>query len=185
MSTSNLPCPINGQGRIIRTKTYMKASVLHFLFTVGFVSAQETLQLSEGQVSPPANLSDVAWIAGHWQGEAFGGTAEEIWSAPLGNSMMFVFRLVNDGMVSFYESGHIQQLDDSLILQLKHFDGNLMGWEERDETIDFKLVKLEPNKVFFEGLTMEKISDDQMNVWVLIEEHGSSEEILFAYERVK
>ena len=60
-----------------------------------------------------------------------------------------------------------------------------MGWEERDETIDFKLVKLEPNKVFFEGLTMEKISDDQMNVWVLIEEHGNSEEILFAYERVK
>ena len=88
-------------------------------------------------------------------------------------------------MVSYYESGHIQQLDDSLILQLKHFDGNLMGWEERDETIDFKLVKLEPNKVFFEGLTMEKISDDQMNVWVLIEENGSSEEILFAYERVK
>jgi hypothetical protein len=47
------------------------------------------------------------------------------------------------------------------------------------------LVKLEPKNVFFEGLTMEKISDDQMNVWVLIEENGNSEEILFAYERVK
>ena len=93
--------------------------------------------------------------------------------------------MVNDGKVSFYESGHIQQLDDSIILQLKHFDGNLKGWEEKDETVDFKLVKLEPNKVYFEGLTMERINDDQMNVHVLIEEGGNTEEILFAYKRAK
>jgi len=163
----------------------MKSLALIFMFSAGLVSAQQTIQLPEGQSSPKANLEDVSWIEGHWQGEAFGGVADEIWSAPMGNSMMFVFRMVKDGKVSFYESGHIQQLDDSLILQLKHFDGNMKGWEEKDETIDFKLVKLEPNKVYFEGLTMEKISDDQMNVWVLIEEGGNQEEVLFAYKRVK
>ncbi|AEM70666.1 hypothetical protein Murru_1626 [Allomuricauda ruestringensis DSM 13258] len=163
----------------------MKSIALIFLFSTGLVSAQHTMQLSEGESSPKANLEDVSWIEGHWKGEAFGGIAEEIWSAPMGNSMMFVFRMVNDDKVSFYESGHIQQLDDSIILQLKHFDGNLMGWEEKDETIDFKLVKLEPNKVYFEGLTMEKLSSDQMNVWVLIEENGNQEEVLFAYKRVK
>lgn len=163
----------------------MKSIKLILLFCAGIVSAQETLQLSEGESSPKANLEEVSWIEGHWSGEAFGGIAEEIWSAPMGNSMMFVFRLVNDGKVSFYESGHIQQLDDSLILQLKHFDGNMKGWEEKDKTIDFKLVKLEPNKVFFEGLTMEKISEDQINVWVLIEEGSNTEEVLFAYKRSK
>tara|TARA_R110002012_G_scaffold61085_1_gene160171 strand:- start:64540 stop:65031 length:492 start_codon:yes stop_codon:yes gene_type:complete len=163
----------------------MKSIALIFMFSAGLVSAQQTIQLPEGQSSPKANLEDVSWIEGHWQGEAFGGIADEIWSAPMGNSMMFVFRLVNDDKVYFYESGHIQQLDDSIILQLKHFDGNMKGWEEKDETIDFKLVKLEPNKVYFEGLTMEKISDDQMNVWVLIEEGGNQEEVLFAYKRVK
>lgn len=163
----------------------MKSIKLILLFCAGIVSAQETLQLSEGESSPKANLEEVSWIEGHWSGEAFGGIAEEIWSAPMGNSMMFVFRLVNDGKVSFYESGHIQQLDDSLILQLKHFDGNMKGWEEKDKTIDFKLVKLEPNKVFFEGLTMEKISEDQINVWVLIEEGNNAEEVLFAYKRSK
>ncbi len=163
----------------------MKSITLIFLMSAGIISAQHTLQLPEGATSPKANLEDVAWIEGHWTGEAFGGTAEEIWSAPMGNSMMFVFRMVNDGKVSFYESGHIQQLDDSIILQLKHFDGDLKGWEERDETVDFKLVKLEPNKVYFEGLTMEKMGDDQMNVHVLIEERGNAEEILFAYKRVK
>ncbi|UBZ12317.1 DUF6265 family protein [Flagellimonas marinaquae] len=163
----------------------MKSIKLILLFCAGMVSAQETLQLSEGESSPKANLEDVSWIEGHWTGEAFGGIAEEIWSAPLGNSMMFVFRLVNDDKVSFYESGHIQQLDDSIILQLKHFDGNMRGWEEKDQTIDFKLVKLEPNKVYFEGLTMEKISEDQINVWVLIEENGNTGEVLFAYNRMK
>jgi len=163
----------------------MKSIALILMFSAGLVSAQETLQLAEGQSSPKANLEDVSWIEGHWTGEAFGGIAEEIWSAPLGNSMMFVFRMVNDDKVSFYESGHIQQLDESLILQLKHFDGNMRGWEEKNETIDFKLVKLEPNKVYFEGLTMKKISDDQMNIWVLIEDEGKTDEVLFAYTKAK
>ncbi|WP_127137118.1 DUF6265 family protein [Flagellimonas oceanensis] len=163
----------------------MKSIALILMFSAGLVSAQETLQLAEGQSSPKANLEEVSWIEGHWTGEAFGGIAEEIWSAPLGNSMMFVFRMVNDDKVSFYESGHIQQLDESLILQLKHFDGNMRGWEEKNETIDFKLVKLEPNKVYFEGLTMEKISDDQMNIWVLIEDEGKTDEVLFAYTKAK
>ena len=36
----------------------------------------------------------------------------------------------------------------------------------------------------YHATTMEKIADDQMNVWVLIEEGGKQEEILFAYKRV-
>lgn len=161
----------------------MKTILIVFLMGIGLVSAQNTMQLSEGQESPSASLNNVAWIEGHWTGEAFGGTAEEIWSAPMGESMMFVFRLVNDNKVSFYEIGHIQQLGNSLILQLKHFDGNLKGWEDKIETVDFKLVKLEKNKVYFEGLTMELVDKNHMNVYVLIEENGETEEILFAYSR--
>lgn len=161
----------------------MRTILIVFLMGIGSVSAQNTMQLSEGQESPSASLNNVAWIEGHWTGEAFGGTAEEIWSAPMGESMMFVFRLVNDNKVSFYEIGHIQQLGNSLILQLKHFDGNLKGWEDKIETIDFKLVKLEKNKVYFEGLTMELVDKNHMNVYVLIEENGETEEILFAYSR--
>ncbi len=161
----------------------MRRLLFLLLMGTGIVSAQKTMQLSEGQESPTASLKEVAWIEGHWSGEAFGGTAEEIWSAPLGDSMMFVFRLVNDNKVSFYEVGHIQQLENSLILQLKHFDGNLKGWEDKIETVDFKLVKLEKNKVYFEGLTMELVDKNHMNVYVLIEENGETEEILFAYSR--
>jgi hypothetical protein len=162
----------------------MRTAIILFLFHVGMVSAQETLQLTEGQQSPNATLEDVSWISGHWQGEAFGGIAEEIWGPPLGGSMMFVFKLVKDNKVSFYEIGHIQQVENTMILQLKHFQGNLRGWEEKDETVDFRLVKVEKNKVFFEGLTMELVNENEMNVSVLIEDGNSSEEVLFAYKRV-
>jgi hypothetical protein len=162
----------------------MKKLLFLLLFPVGIMSAQETLQLSEGQNSPSASLEDVAWIAGHWQGEAFGGMAEEIWSNPMGGSMMFVFRLVADNEVSFYEVGHIQEVDDSIILQLKHFDKNLRGWEEKNETVDFRLVKIERNKAYFEGFTIEKVSEDQINMWVLIESKDSAKEVLFAYKRM-
>tara|TARA_Y100001001_G_scaffold140755_1_gene144343 strand:- start:270 stop:569 length:300 start_codon:yes stop_codon:yes gene_type:complete len=98
--------------------------------------------------------------------------------------MMFVFKLVKDNKVSFYEIGHIQQVNHTLILQLKHFQGNLKGWEEKDATVDFKLVKLEKNKVFFEGFTMELVNENEMNIYVLIEDGNSAEEVLFAYKRV-
>lgn len=162
----------------------MRTAIILFLFHVGMVSAQETLQLTEGQQSPNATLEDVSWIGGHWQGQAFGGIAEEIWSPPLGDSMMFVFKLVKDNNVSFYEIGHIQQVDHTLILQLKHFQGNLKGWEEKDATVDFKLIKLEKNKVFFEGFTMELVNENEMNIYVLIDGGNSTEEVLFAYKRV-
>lgn len=162
----------------------MKPFLTFFFLGLCLGSAQSTLQLAEGETSPPAKLEDVAWIQGHWRGEAFGGVAEEIWGPPLGGSMMFVFKLAKDGEISFYEMGHILQVDQTLTMQLKHFDGNLRGWEQRDGTVDFRLVRLEPGKVYFEGLTMERIGKDRMDVHVMIQEEGGSEEVLFSYTRV-
>ena len=142
------------------------------------------MSLTEGGNSPEATLEDVSWIAGHWKGEAFGGIAEEIWSPPLGDSMMFVFKLASEGKVQFYEVGHIQQTGETLLLQLKHFHGSLIGWEEKDETVDFKLVKLEGSRVYFDGFTIEKISENEINMYVVVgEEDGSSEEVKFNYKK--
>lgn len=155
------------------------------MLSLSFGHAQNTVQLEDGQRSPKAQLDALSWLPGHWQGEAFGGTAEEIWSPPMGESMMFVFRLVNDDKVSFYEVGHIKQIDETLLMQLKHFHEDLRGWEEKEETVDFKLVKLENDAVYFEGLTMKKIDENQIDVYVLVESEGKKEEILFSYRKIK
>ena len=133
--------------------------------------------------SPEATLGDVEWIAGHWRGKAFGGIVEEIWSPPLGNSMMCVFKLVAENKVAFYEIVTISEENNTLILRLKHFNSDLTGWEEKDETIDFPLVKVEVNKAFFDGFTFEKISEDEINIYVVISDKEGKHEVQFNYKR--
>lgn len=144
------------------------------------------MSFSEETTSPKASIEDASWIAGSWSGEAFGGITEEIWSPPLGDSMMFVFKLVADGKVVFYEIGHIAEVNETLVFQLKHFHGDLKGWEEKDETVDAKLIKVEENRLYFDDFTFEKISDTEINIYVVIgNEDGTSEEVKFNYTKTK
>ncbi|WP_282055535.1 DUF6265 family protein [Maribacter luteus] len=162
----------------------MKLSAILLLCFSASCFAQNTMSFSDNDISPKATLEDVSWVTGNWKGEAFGGIAEEIWSPPLGDSMMFVFKLVTEGKVQFYEVGHIQQRDETLILQLKHFHGSLKGWEEKDETVDFKLVKLEGDNIYFDDFTIERISENEINMYVVVgDEDGSSKEVKFNYKR--
>lgn len=129
-------------------------------------------------------IENIAWISGTWHGEAFGGKTEEIWSEPSGGSMMATFKLINDDKVTFYEIEIIREIKNSLILQLKHFNNDLTGWETKDETVDFSLIEITPNKVIFEGMIFERIGDKEMNVYVDIHnEDGSIENVKFNYRK--
>ena len=128
-------------------------------------------------------LENIAWIAGTWHGEAFGGITEEIWSEPSGGSMMATFKLIVDGKVQFYEIEVIRELEDSLILQLKHFDSDLKGWETKNETVDFPLIEITETKVVFEGMTFEKVSSNEMNVYVDINEGETIQTVKFNYKK--
>lgn len=153
-------------------------------FSISTVAQQNhTVELPSGASSPEATLSDVEWIQGYWTGEALGGQVEEIWSEPLGESMMGSFKLVQDGQVKFYEIITISEIDKTLIMRLKHFNSELKGWEEKEETVDFKLVKLAPERVFFDGLTFERVSDNEMNVYVRFESGEEHSEGKFNYHR--
>jgi len=158
-------------------------TILILMFISISYSQTNTLKFEDHMTSPKANLSQVSWIAGHWKGEAFGGIIEEIWSPPLGDSMMFSFKLVNDGKVIFYELGGIRQVDDTLIFQLKHFGNDFKGWEEKDETVDAKLIKIDNNRAYFDQFTFERISETEINIYVVIEENGQTEEVKFNYKK--
>ncbi len=148
-----------------------------FLILVSLSSSAQTKSLEP-------KLENIKWIAGNWKGEAFGGQTEENWSTPSGGSMMATFKLINDGKVSFYEIEIIREVNNTLVLQLKHFNNDLKGWETKDETIDFPLKKVTPNKVVFEGMTFEKVNDSEMNVYVDIKQsNGKTETVKFNYTK--
>ena len=154
----------------------MKYLSILFLFITFIVTSQEK------QLSP--KLENIAWLSGTWYGEAFGGQTEEIWSEPSGGSMMASFKLINDGKVTFYEIEVIREIENTLILQLKHFGPDLKGWETKDETVDFPLKEITKTKVVFEGMTFEKVSDNEMDIYVDIKnDDGNVEVVKFNYKK--
>lgn len=168
----------------------MKRILIFFAFALlcslpSLAQKSNILELKEGQESPPAKLSDIAWIEGHWRGKDLGGETEEIWSPPMGGGMMGSFRLVVEGAISFYELMTITQVGHTLLLRIKHFDPELRGWEEKDKSVEFRLVKLAPGKVYFDGLTFEKVNEEQINVYVNFEGKEEQSEHKFVYHKHK
>ncbi len=157
--------------------------MLGFHYTTAQESLTEhTLTLTGPQ--PPARISDAAWIHGYWLGDALGGQCEEIWSEPLGNSMMGSFKLVKNDQTSFFELLSIVEENQSLILRLKHFSPTLVGWEEKDEVLEFPLVKIEKDNLFFEGMTFQRKDRDHIAVFLANEQKdGNVGELVFHYKR--
>ncbi|MDH3735078.1 MAG: DUF6265 family protein [Gemmatimonadota bacterium] len=99
--------------------------------------------------APPAeSLDDLAWIAGHWGGEAFGGQVEEAWFAPAGRSMSGSFRLIQNDLAVMYELLLLEQDDDGEIYyRFKHIS---RGWEPWEEVrLEYRLTELEDRKATF------------------------------------
>ncbi|ETN93747.1 hypothetical protein SAMN04487906_0169 [Zhouia amylolytica] len=158
--------------------------VLCLLNFYAFSQTANTLTISEDHTPVKASIEEVAWLEGYWQGAALGGTAEEIWSAPMGRSMMFSFKLTANDEVVFYELGYIKEVDHSLLLQLKHFDKHLHGWEKQDETVDFPFISKSGNRIYFDGLTFEKRGAREMIVYVASKDKsGALSELVFNYKK--
>ena len=163
------------------------AMFLLFIILSSSVYAQKfenTISKAKDSKSPPATLENVKWLAGHWRGEAFGGITEEIWSPPLGGSMMCAFRLIKDNKVDFYELCTIVEDNNTLLLRIKHFHPDLKGWEDKDVTVDFPLVKVTNERLYFEDFTIEKVSPNEINMYVVIQSSGKESEVKFNYKRI-
>ena len=57
----------------------------------------------------------------------------------------------------------------------KHCLKSIETWETKDETVDFPLKEITENKVVFEGMSFERISDNEMNVYVDNNDNGKTE----------
>ena len=145
----------------------------------------KTLKLSDVDAMPEATIADAAWIAGNWRGDLFGGVGEEIWSKPLGGAMMGMFKHVVGDAVTFYELMTIVEESNSLILKLKHFNADLTAWEEKEEMVDFPLVKMTSNAIFFDGYTFQKKDDNTIQCYLRSQKKGEEvTEVGWVFKRV-
>lgn len=134
--------------------------------------------------SPAATLKDVAWLSGRWTGEGLGGQVEEVWTPAVQGQMMGMFRLVKDGKIVFYEFLTLAEHEGSIEMRIKHFNSNMTGWEEKDKHVTFRLVKVEGDRVYFSGFTVERKGDDGWNGYLAMRsKEGPSREEKFVFKR--
>ncbi|MGE5798156.1 MAG: DUF6265 family protein, partial [Ignavibacteria bacterium] len=69
---------------------------------------------------------------------------------------------------------------------LKHFSKEFIGWEEKDKTVDFPLVRIGDKEVIFEGLTYKKSDDGKLIGTVKIKDKktGEIKEEEFLYDPI-
>lgn len=147
-------------------------------------AAQNTRQLDPGAASPPATLDIVAWLEGRWVGEGLGGVVEEAYSPPRNGVMLGHFAAWTDTGARFYEIITFREEGGSVMLRLRHFHPDLKGWEEKDETVEFPLVAVEGDRLYFAGLTIERVGEDQARHYVLVgHRDGTAQEAEFTYRR--
>jgi hypothetical protein len=142
------------------------------------------------QVTAESQHSDIKvlrWFSGSWKGEAFGGIAEETWSQPVGGTMTGMFRLIKNGKVAFSEFEEIVEQDNLLIFRVKHFTSAFVGWEDKDKSVDFKLLSSTENEVHFDGLTLVKVDENTCKCIVKQEDKatGKTKDVEILYHREK
>jgi hypothetical protein len=145
---------------------------------------EHTYKLDDSESRVPGTLDDVAWIVGSWAGEAFGGTFEETWNPASLGTMVGMFKVMGDGEISFYELMLLAEEEGSLSLKVKHFSADFAAWEDKEDYLNFRLVKVEDAAVHFSGLSFYRINDDEMHSYLTFRDGDSVREEKLVYRRV-
>ncbi len=144
---------------------------------------EHTLKLDDPDYRPAATLADVDWMVGNWVGEAFGSSFEEVWNPPSAGSMVGMFKVFNDEGVEFYEILLLVEDEGSLSILVKHFSEDFTAWEEKEDYVRFRLVKLEENAVHFSGISFYRIDENEMHGYLVLHSGEKRWEEKLVYRR--
>lgn len=127
------------------------------------------------------NTPDYSWLAGTWIGDGFGGTSEEVWTAPDPHGTMIGVYRHHDaaGTPVFYEF----MVLDSAGLRLKHFGPDLIGWESKEEFENFEMISHNSDKIEFQGLVYERKSDEEMEITLKLQNGDQVDTEVFKMKR--
>lgn len=148
--------------------------ILTVFLTFSHLSAAQVRQLEPDQTPGKGKVEGLHWMVGYWTGTGLGGECEEVWMPAVDGYMIGTFRFWEDGKLVFSEFMNLLQDGESVSMKLKHFGPDLSGWEEKEEWTTFRLIELSENKVWFDGLTIERIGDEMIYHLILTENEKES-----------
>ncbi len=175
--------------RIIKQTVAIACIMAAPLAGVSASAQDESTDVQAEAQRPAATLADMAWLEGQWTGTGIGGNpAGEAFSYAGENQMVGHFwQADSEGGIEFYELITITPDGDSLTMRLKHFTGDLTGWEakEGDAALVFPLVERSAEVWKFGPVTFRPVGSDKLQVSVRVKQNdGSIGSLDFSYGRV-
>lgn len=151
------------------------------IIAFSFSFAQE-IKFLDGKEPEKAHINDISWLEGHWIGEMGNSTIEEVWTNQALGQMMGMFRMYNNE-ISVYEFMTVSVLNESLVLKIKHFNKQMVAWEEKEEFEEFKLVNISDSTAYFDAFTFA-VSNDTLSIHLFFDREGEKKNKgLFKYAR--
>jgi hypothetical protein len=144
---------------------------------------EHTYRLAENETPPTATLEDASWLVGSWTGTAFGQTFEEVWNPASAGSMVGLFKLMGEDSVNMYEIMLMTVDDGRLSLKVKHFNPDFTAWEEKEDYVNFKLVKMEPDALHFAGISFYRRDENHIDAYIVMREKDGVKEYELKYTR--
>lgn len=130
-------------------------------------SPRAMIRLADGRPGPAANIGDLAWLEGHWEGAMPEGPVEHVILSPRHGQMPSFVRAIGRDGVLFYEISVFTEHRGSLAVRVKHFTPDMIGWEAQRASIDRPLVERDGNLFRFDGITFERQGPDAFTVYFL------------------
>jgi Domain of unknown function (DUF6265) len=134
----------------------------------------------------PTKISDLAWLEGSWEGRGIDGApVVEVYSRAADGAMIGHFRqLKADGKAMFFELITIAESEGSLSYNVKHFNPDLTGWEEKNEVRRFPLSAKRQERWEFSGVTYERTGKNTMTASVVTNgPDGKAQTLAFRFRR--
>ena len=164
-------------------KTLLVAAIA--VFALSLSAAGQPEAPAPAGVGLRVELTDLAWLTGCWEGSAFGQAASECWMPAPSGRLTGMFQLLSGADQQFSEIFVIDRFDDGPALRLKHFDRDLIGWEEKDGFVRFPLLETGPDFARFDGLLYRLQPDGTLRIELRMQRNGETviETMLFQRSR--
>jgi hypothetical protein len=145
--------------------------------------SEKVLTWTEGAAPAKASIADVRWMEGEWEGTLESGMQQHTVFSPVSGHMPGFTRAWGpDGAIWFYEINDLVEADGSLEFRVKHFSGELAGWEGKDQFIRHRLVRIAAQELYFDGITIIKEGPDHFTVFVRISDGERKGQIVVVHQ---
>ena len=134
------------------------------------------LALTAQPAEAEADIADLAWLEGCWEGTGFGATVSECWMGASGGRLTGMFQIVDEDGQQLSEIFVLDEFEDGPAIRLKHFHPDMTGWEAQDEYVVFELIETGEDYALFDGLTYRRDEAGRLIVEVAVSD-GETERV--------